>query len=103
ADTSSEIPMTALNDLVSESIDIVVHCAREADGPRVTEIIAVEDLAAGHDATQFTVTDLFRRMRHGQPLEWTGLLPTRVARPLEEAGFDLRGLLGVPDQARQDR
>lgn len=103
ADTSSEIPMSALNSLVSESIDIVVHSAREAGGPRVTEIIAVEDQAAGHDATQFTVTDLFRRARRDQPLEWTGLLPNRAARALEEAGFDLRGLLGVPDRARQDR
>lgn len=103
ADTSSEIPMSALNSLVSESIDIVVHAAREAGGPRVTEIIAVEDQAAGHDATQFTVTDLFRRTRRDQPLEWTGLLPNRAARALEEAGFDLRDLLGVPDRARQDR
>lgn len=103
ADTSSEIPMSALNSLVSESIDIVVHSAREAGGPRVTEIIAVEDQAAGHDATQFTVTDLFRRARRDQPLKWTGLLPNRAARALEEAGFDLRELLGVPDRARQDR
>ncbi|HAS10342.1 MAG TPA: hypothetical protein DCS55_07475 [Acidimicrobiaceae bacterium] len=103
ADTSSEIPMAALNSLVSESVDIVVHCAREADGPRVSEIIAVEDQAAGYDATQFTVTDLFRRSRRDQPLEWTGLLPNRAARSLEEAGFDLRALLGVPDQARQSR
>ncbi len=39
--------MTALNTLVSESIDVVVHCARGPDGPRVTEIVAVEDLASG--------------------------------------------------------
>ncbi|MFP5578953.1 MAG: CpaF family protein [Acidimicrobiia bacterium] len=103
ADTASEIPMAALNNLVSESIDVVVHCAREADGPRVTEILAVEDQAAGFDATQFTVTDLFRRSRRDQPLEWTGLLPNRAARALEEAGYDLRSLLGVPDQARQTR
>ena len=99
ADTSSEIPMAALNSLVSESIDIVVHCAREADGPRVTEIIAVEDQAAGWESTQFTVTDLFRRPRAGRPLEWTGQLPQRAARAMEEAGYDLRDLLGVPDQA----
>ena len=101
ADTSSEIPMSALNSLVSESVDVVVHCAREADGPRVTEILAVEDQAAGFESTQFTVTDLFRRPRLGQAMEWTGLLPQRAARALEEAGYDLRELLGVPDQARQ--
>ncbi|MDZ7673931.1 MAG: ATPase, T2SS/T4P/T4SS family [Acidimicrobiales bacterium] len=99
ADTSSEIPMAALNSLVAESIDIVVHCAREADGPVVTEILAVEDQATAFESTQFTVVDLFRRPRAGQPLVWTGLLPTRAARSLEEAGYDLHHLLGVPDQA----
>ncbi|HEX4901427.1 MAG TPA: ATPase, T2SS/T4P/T4SS family, partial [Acidimicrobiales bacterium] len=103
ADTSSEIPMAALNSLVSESIDVVVHCTRDRGGPRVTEIIAVEDQAAGYDATQFTVTDVFRRGRRDRPLEWTGLLPDRVGRALEDAGYDLRQLLGVPDQARQVR
>ncbi len=95
---SSEIPMPALNSLVSESVDVVVHCAREADGPRVTEILTVEDQAAGFDSTQFTVTDLFRRPRVDKPLEWTGLLPGRAARALEGAGYDLRDLLGVPEQ-----
>jgi pilus assembly protein CpaF len=103
ADTSSEIPMSALNSLVSESVDIVVHCARERGGPRVTEIIAVEDQSAGPDSTQLTVTDVFRRSRHDRPLEWTGLLPGRAARPLEQAGYDLRQLLGVPEQVRQVR
>jgi len=103
ADTSSELPMAALNSLVSESVDVVVHCTRERSGPRVTEIIAVEDQAAGYDATQFTVTDLFRRSRRDRPLEWTGLLPGRAGRALEDAGYDLRQLLGVPDQARQVR
>jgi pilus assembly protein CpaF len=99
ADTSSEIPMAALNSLVSESVDIVVHCTREAGRPRVTEIIAVEDPAAGFESTQFTVTELFRRPRRGAPLEWTGLLPIRAARALEESGHDPRRLLGVPEQA----
>lgn len=99
ADTSSEIPMSALNNLVSESVDIVVHCAREADGPRVTEIIAVEDQTTGFDSTQFTVTDLFGRSRVDRPLSWTGLLPERAARSLEGAGYDLRELLGVPEQS----
>lgn len=95
---SSEIPMPALNSLVSESVDVVVHCAREVNGPRVTEILTVEDQAAGFESTQFTVTDLFRRPRVDKPLEWTGLLPGRAARALEGAGYDLRDLLGVPEQ-----
>ena len=47
ADTSNELPMSALNSLVSEAIDLVVHCRRGPNGPRVTEVLAVEDLAAG--------------------------------------------------------
>ena len=61
ADTSGGLPLAALNSLVSESIDVVVHCARTAAGPRVTEVAMVEDLAGGADATHFTVTEVFRR------------------------------------------
>src|SRR5437868_11584726 len=43
ADTSSEIPMSALNSLVTEAVDIVVHCARRGDTPVVTEVLAVEE------------------------------------------------------------
>ena len=39
--------MSALNSLVSESIDVVVHSARTPHGLRVTEITCVEDLAGG--------------------------------------------------------
>ena len=96
ADTSSELPMSALNGLVSESVDVVVHCTRDIDGPRVTEVIAVEEHASGLDSAQFTVTDLFRRSGPGRPLEWTGQLPVRASRALEEAGLDLREILEVP-------
>ncbi|HEX2849579.1 MAG TPA: ATPase, T2SS/T4P/T4SS family [Acidimicrobiales bacterium] len=93
ADTSNELPMSALNNLVSESIDVVVHCARRDDVPTVTEVIAVEDLQTSRDSTTFTVTELFTRERHGDPLQWTGNLPSRIARPLEQAGYDVRALL----------
>src|SRR6476620_6764556 len=59
ADTSNELPMSALNSLVTEAVDIVVHCVRGPRGPRVTEVVAVEDLTAGVDSTQFTTTELF--------------------------------------------
>src|SRR5205823_7182309 len=59
SDTSNELPMAALNSLVSEAVDIVVHCARVRGIPRVTEIIAVEDLQTGADGTAFTVTEVF--------------------------------------------
>ena len=43
ADTSNELPMSALNSLVSEAIDLVVHCVRTDKGPRIGSIVAVED------------------------------------------------------------
>ena len=94
ADTSSELPMSALNSLVSEAVDVVVHCTRTGDHVRVSEVVAVEDLQTGRDSTAFTVTELFRREVAGAPLTWTGNLPARAARALELAGYDVRELLG---------
>ncbi|MBI2708695.1 MAG: CpaF family protein [Actinobacteria bacterium] len=93
--SDNDLPLSALNNLVSEAIDIVVHCTRTPDGPRVTEVVAVEDLTSGPDATNFTITELFRRERSDQPLTWTGHLPVRCERPLGEAGYDVRDLLDV--------
>jgi pilus assembly protein CpaF len=95
SDSANELPMAALNSLVSESVDIVVHTARTGDRVSVTEVIAVEDLQTGRDSTNFTVTELFSRERHDQPLRWTGNMPSRIGRPLELAGYDLRQLLDV--------
>src|SRR4051794_32586502 len=50
ADTSSELPLSALNMLVSESIDVVVHLARSARGVQVNEIVSVEDLVGPPDS-----------------------------------------------------
>ena len=94
AETANELPLTALNTLVSESVDLVVHCARTAHGPQVTEVVAVEDLN-GADATQFTVTELFGRAGPDAPLSWTGQVPTRAARQFRQAGLDIRELLGA--------
>jgi pilus assembly protein CpaF len=54
----------------------------------------VEDLAGGTEATQFTVTQLFDRAGAEEPLTWSGQVPTRAARALRQAGFDVRSLLG---------
>ncbi len=89
----NDLPMSALNTLVSEAIDVVVHCARTAEGPRVTEVIAVEDLAGGADATQFTVTPIFTRSGPDEPLTWTGQVPVRLEGLLRLAGGDLHALL----------
>jgi pilus assembly protein CpaF len=93
SEISNELPMSALNALVSESVDVVVHCSRTRDEVRVNEIAAVEDLTGGPDSLQFTVTELFERPRLDGPLQWTGNLPVRAARPLREAGFEVRELL----------
>ncbi len=93
ADTSSELPMAALNSLVSEAIDIVVHCARVRGRPQVSEIVAVEDLQTGPEGTAFTVTELFSRVAWDAPLRWTGNLPLRCRRAFEESGIDLATLL----------
>lgn len=93
ADTSSDIPMAALNSLVSEAVDIVVHCARVRGAPRVTEIVAVEDLQTGPEGTAFTITEVFNRARWDGPLVWSGNVPIRCARAFEESGQDLNGVL----------
>jgi pilus assembly protein CpaF len=93
AETSNELPMNALSSLVSEAVDVVVHCIRVDGTPRVSEVVAVEELQTGPDSPAFTVTDLFSRSRSDQPLRWTGNLPSRVSRALEAAGLDIRALL----------
>lgn len=40
ADAGRNLPLSALNTLVSEAVDVVVHTERTADGPRVIEILA---------------------------------------------------------------
>ena len=90
---AGDLPLTALNTLVSESVDLVVHCGRVGGEPRVLEVAAVEDLTTGRDSAAFTVTDVFTRARADGPLCWSGEIPGRVGRALERAGFDVRDLL----------
>ncbi len=91
---SHQLPVAALNSLVSDAIDLVVHSERGPNGPRVTSVLAVEDLTAGADAVQFTTTELFERPRIDGPLRPTGLMPMRALERLQRAGFDGRLLLG---------
>jgi pilus assembly protein CpaF len=100
ADTSANLPLAALNSLVSESIDVVVHCTRTPAGPRVSEVIAVEDLAGGAEATRFTVTEVFHRAGPDEALTWTGDVPVRLSRVASEAGYDLMALLGEAGAGR---
>jgi pilus assembly protein CpaF len=97
---AADLPLSALNTLVSESIDVVVHCERTPQGPRVSEVIAVEDLAGGSDAAQFTVTSVFASTGPDGQLGWSGSVPARATRQLEAAGYDVRQLLGVDKSTR---
>lgn len=94
AETGSELTVAALSALVSEAVDVVVHCARRDGDIRVTEVLAVEDLQVAAGTVAFTTTTVFSRPRFGDTLRWSGNLPVRAARSLELHGFDLRGLMG---------
>ena len=93
AETSSDIPMNALNDLVSQAIDVVVHIVRTPEGPRVNQIACVEDLTADSGGTSFTMTEIFKRSPHSGRLEWTGLMPTRAAEEMANVGIDITQIL----------
>ena len=93
SDAARDLPVSALNALVSDAVDLVVHTERGPDGPRVSSILAVEDLAAGPEAVQFTTTDVFTREQHQGELEWTGLVPMRVAQRMGRSGRDARAIL----------
>lgn len=95
--------MTALNALVTEAIDLVVHADRVDGEPVVTEVVAVEEQQTSEGSTAFTVSELFRRERPGSPLTSTGTLPVRCAGALAGVGYDVRRLAGthedLPDGA----
>jgi pilus assembly protein CpaF len=93
SDTSSPIPLSALNSLVTEAIDIVVHCRRSAERLMVTEVVAVEDLQSGPESYAFTTTDVFRRPDGAGELVWTGNVPQRVLAAFDSSGIDALGLL----------
>lgn len=93
AETGSELTVSALSALVSEAVDIVVHCARRDGDIRVTEVLAVEDLQVAAGTVAFTTTTVYARPRFGESLRWSGNLPVRAARALELHGYDLRTLV----------
>lgn len=79
SDAARNLPHSAMTTLVAESVDLVVFSERTHSGPRIREILAVEDLSSGSDHGTFTVTDLFVLDHCGQ-LCWTGNLPQRLLR-----------------------
>jgi pilus assembly protein CpaF len=93
SDSGSNLPMAALNSLVSDAVDVVVHSCRTGDRVWVDEIIAVEDHQGGADSVAFTVTEMYRRSRPDEPLRWTGNLPVRAGRALDGVGIDVMDLV----------
>lgn len=93
SERASTIPLTALNQLVTDAVDLVVHTARTPRGTQVVEVVAVEELAGGPDAASFTTTELFSRPTPTAPLRWTGNVPVRLAGRLGRAGFEVTTLL----------
>ena len=96
ADTARDLPMPALNALVSDAVDLVVHLERGPSGVKVTEILAVEDLAGGPDGVQFTAASVFARARRDADAVWTGEVPVRLGHRLADHGHDVAQLLGQP-------
>lgn len=98
SDAAADLPVSALNALVSDAVDLVVHTERGPDGPEVSAVLAVEDLAAGPEAVNLTTTDVFVRPVPGGELAWSGLVPTRAAERMARRGEDARKLLGAGER-----
>lgn len=96
----TDVPLSALNALVTEAVDVVVHTDRTPAGPRVTEILAVEDLAGGPDAAQFTATTVFAQNDDDRALDPTGLVPSRLSRLLARRGVDVQALVSPSPRER---
>jgi pilus assembly protein CpaF len=94
AETGSELSVSALSSLVSDAVDVVVHCVRRDGRLKVTEVVAVEDLQVAAGTVAFTTTTVFARPKFDEALVWTGNLPVRAARALELHGHDVRSLIG---------
>src|SRR4051794_28231389 len=93
SEAARDLPMPALNSLVSESVDLVVHCTRVGDGVLVDEVLAVEDQQTGNEAVGFTTSLLLAREGQDTQMTWSGVLPVRIGRALGRAGYDTRALL----------
>lgn len=93
SEVGQALPMNALNALVSETVDLVVHVMRQGSKVLVDEIVAVEELQSRPDSPAFTLTTVFERPTPEEPLRWSGNLPVRASRALERAGFDILELV----------
>ena len=87
SDAARELPLAALNTLVSEAVDLVVHSERGPQrAPGHRDPRRRGPARPGRTSVQFTVTDVFARQGVDGPLAWTGLLPLRAGEPLLPLG-----------------
>jgi pilus assembly protein CpaF len=93
SESAQNLPHSALTTLVADAVDLVVFSHRTADGPQVTEVLAVEDLAGSPASGAFTVTDLYGRSGPDRALRWTGNVPVRLGASFAAAGEDLMAIL----------
>ena len=93
SESAQNLPHSALTTLVADAVDLVVFSHRSADGPQVTEVLAVEDLAGSPASGAFTVTDIYGRMGPDRALRWTGNVPVRLGASFAAAGEDLIAIL----------
>ena len=95
------VPEAVVRNVFSASLDLVVHCDREAvrgdDGGmkrQVREILAV--VPSLHD--DFSTEPIFVRERVGAPMRWTGALPpSRLSGQIAQILPDGVGLADVLD------
>ena len=101
SDSANDLPIAALNTLVSEAVDVVVHLERSDSGVRLTSIAAVEDLVSGVESTQFTMTEVFGREQHETTAKWTGQFPVRATNAMRSHNIDIKEVLSVSRAANE--
>ena len=92
SDSARDLPMPALNSLVAEAVDIVVHCTRRASAYRSRRSPRSKTCKRARRGCVH-VSELFRRPRPTETLVWSGVVPVRAGRAFAAAGFDVRSLL----------
>ena len=90
-----QIPFNAVTQLVTDAVDIVVHCVRIKGVPRVSEICCVEDSTSGSESPTFTTTTIFSIDADTDNLTATGQFPQRLRDKGKTFDFDLDPYLKI--------
>lgn len=82
--SAAQLQDTALTQLISESIDVVVHCSRGEAGAFIDQVIAVEEARTSPGSSGFSTTPL-TNLRHSksETLRSSGEIPTRLLERIE--------------------